>query len=908
MSPELLRLHCRRDIARSRIYSAILPTACRFSISGNYIAAWALGIGGVVSLNVGLFFLAVAAYHALGAATRSPWLRPASARGLSDLDDVTDDLEPEDRDFIAQLLDEVGFDLSAVRALSVADETRTAPSITSAYGSYYLLLPSRFFSLWQAEPKIARAMLAHEVGHLAQQDVNAYVEFRRYMRFIARRFLPALLAITAMACAIALYVIPDLLSRSTVSIVDIGLGVDFDYARGRATRAGAIAFAASIAVVCLIVTCASALLLTLLFRAMNFRSEAICDRIAMTLTGGDSILHAVRFFHSDSNAQDFFTPPLRWREQKILRVLSKLAQAPKGSEASHGHRAANGLVPREDDFPRTGARWALFRFLAWTLVGGAAVSAANAILATTPFGLAAPATTLLARLPVGEFLATMSGDGRRVATFNPWSQRVEVTSHPGGEVVGSLSAPQSPRKLRISSTGRFVVAIADWPEEEPRFADLESPSPEWRPLSTEAGSLEATFRSIDRAEYLWTAGRGGRISVYQMPSDLQSAQARPTLVRELATEKDLSAVAVRVDGQYLATAASRGTWLFPRSDLAVWDLNGRSISIHSVPVGGIDQISLSHDGRYLGLRGEPEYLLTKGMVLDLTTGQMLGSPDDARMAGVEWAPHANAFVAEHGLTSDGTQGQWSIFSPSGKTESSERWGRIPFALSIGSPEEVQWSRDGLIVFARNQTRAQLASVRNRSIVRELRSSAIAQFVPASGGRHGISRHTDDVVRLWALHDTEPYITLVREVPMPGIRCVAANSDRLMAVMHGRAVVFEGPHFLPSVEQSNLACEQPEQSDRFAIAPREIMDRQLGWRISTDFVNSHAAVLRAPGAEHVNDPEYVVLTTDVEKFLVHRIGTDGRKKELFYWVVFAIVLSWLAGEGLLYIRRRHLNPF
>lgn len=45
------------------------------------------------------------------------------------------------------------------------------------------------------------------------------------------------------------------------------------------------------------------------------------------------------------------------------------------------------------------------------------------------------------------------------------------------------------------------------------------------------------------------------------------------------------------------------------------------------------------------------------------------------------------------------------------------------------------------------------------------------------------------MRLWALHETEPFITLVHEEPMPGIQRVVAHADRLMAFMRSRVGVF-----------------------------------------------------------------------------------------------------------------------
>jgi len=341
---------CHGNIIRSLRLSRALPQFCIFSINFNYgIAAVAILLGflfiqgdgailsGMFTISFALVLVAI-----IRNLKRSQLLLPPPPDRLATLPDITDDLEAADRQLLQELCERAGIGDRKLRVLSDLNSPAVAPSITYIAPTFFLILPRDFFSLWQLQPKAAEAMIAHEFGHILQGDVDLYIVFRRYMRFMIGLFIPGILATSVvffiMGVLIGL-IVHGQLDTFTAGAFSYVTSAPIEGVPGAAILnnngfadymayrdyAFAIFFMLILAATSLVLTLFMTFGLVLTFRILNRRSEAVCDSIALALTADDGIKLALSlpgFQHPGRSP--LFAPSLPWRREKLERTLSRL--------------------------------------------------------------------------------------------------------------------------------------------------------------------------------------------------------------------------------------------------------------------------------------------------------------------------------------------------------------------------------------------------------------------------------------------------------------------------------------------------------------------------------------------------------------------------------------------------------
>jgi hypothetical protein len=321
--------YCRHDIQSSARYSRLFPIVCRLTINLNFPWAVVAGMVGGFTQNFGLGLCGVGVLGVLRWLKKSPLLQAPPAGRLDALPDITEDLDPGDKEVITAICRRCGIDPAKVRVRSNLASNAIAPSVCHIGAEYHLILPTGFFGLWQRQPKAAIAMIAHEMGHILQADVDLYIVFQRYMRFMLEKFIPT---IFLSVLVVTLVDIEGLvLMASNLGLLQAnafggvgGVGQVSEYYQAR--EAAVIpALMILLSLFFAVLTVLLSLLLALVFRVLNRRSEVVCDRIALALTSNDGIrtaLNLPEFQHIGRSP--FFTPSLPWRQRKLNRTLALL--------------------------------------------------------------------------------------------------------------------------------------------------------------------------------------------------------------------------------------------------------------------------------------------------------------------------------------------------------------------------------------------------------------------------------------------------------------------------------------------------------------------------------------------------------------------------------------------------------
>jgi WD40 repeat protein len=905
---ELERL-CRRDIARSRGYSRALPAWSEFGTKIAYAIPIVIAIAAVaifsfpLSLSLGMMaygiFRGLLLLHAAS-------FEQADPNRWDDLPDVTEDLEDSDRLFITRVCTECGLDPARLRVVSHLKSAETAPSVAQGTKRIYLILPPAFFDIWQSEPAAAEAMIAHELGHVLQRDVDLYVDFQRIMRFIIRRYLPVMGVLSVIVIAGTAYLMVETAGELDRRMWGWMFGLSyfshFDSFRN-------VEFWISLSGLAVIATTVFMLLyiavLTLIFRTLNHRSEALCDRIALTLTGTQGIHRSLALFHQHPGVWSVLVPSLHWRRQKLDAVLRAI-----GSDARPHEETLESdeprFKPRSGDFRPASVSypWLLARLAIWSSLVLLLWQDQQKTARETPFGSETPRLHEQAKWPARDTArqAGIDEKGERVAYLDFWSDRVVVVDTRSGAELARVSVPEHGfGGARFSKDGRRLLVFGG-----DHSVQLHDAATGEKLDFHRTFLLAAAFASVGG---IVTLSSNGNLDVWHESATLESAATKP---RELPVGGELATF--RADAEQVAVVSELGASLDrPRRRITVWNLRGDKLYEQEISSHEPFSLSLSADGKWLAYAAKGRSLildLATGGGFDLSGSQMQAWLDDAERR-VAFAPHATLLASQYDMRSDRRDHSLALYEflpgPGGRS----RLRRTKTPISLGLATSVEWSGDGrsiLVVDIYGTVMVYGMPEGNPKF--EARSGEIKSFAVTRSARFAAAIHDDDFLRVWSLPATEseqPALTFAHR--FEGLSCVSAAAlPDSIVVTHaaGRSVVS-----MPTGESvpatAGQQCEPADRSE-FEFINERVHDKRRAWTFRVGERFEGLAVLQGPEADSFWHPRYRVLGFREHELVLAELvdGEDKRKSaqtRMSMWILLMLIF-----EFGLFVWRRHTAPY
>lgn len=171
-------------------------------------------------------------------------------------------------------------------------------------------------------------MIAHEVGHVLQDDLTTFLKIRKHLMFIYKTYIPICIALIIILYFIGTNVIKSAHEKTILhSGWMFGIGGDiFTWQRMRTNEM----FITSISYViffCLISTILVSVIIETLYITMSIRSEKVADKIAILVTMdysiGDTIEYLLAKMPGIKN-KSILLYTLKSRHKNILKLKSKL--------------------------------------------------------------------------------------------------------------------------------------------------------------------------------------------------------------------------------------------------------------------------------------------------------------------------------------------------------------------------------------------------------------------------------------------------------------------------------------------------------------------------------------------------------------------------------------------------------
>lgn len=869
MSVAELRRSCRRDIARSMQYSDLLPSLCRLTIQTNYIPVGVGMLAGIFTLNPALFMLSLGAYKLFKSFDESPLLAPLPSGRFNVLPDITNDLEPCDRVFLNKLMTRAGRNPKEMRVLSNFGSLASTPSVSREDGIDYVILPPEFFTVWQMNPRVAEAMLAHEVGHFLQHDADMYFEFSRYMRFMLSRYLPALLILSVVACASAVLLVPAVKSGAEHSMfLAISDAATWRSYEGAFRTAMGVVWSAYAFTLCLLITTMFVCVLVLIYRILNFRSEAVCDRISLALTENSGIQDALSLFGA-MDEKRFFTPSLAWRRTKLSKV-SSLIRLPRSSE--DGTEIANIFKPMPDDFvTRPQNRiWLLARLGLWVTAGLVFALWTSDYLRAHPFGWSEPDFRSEMWPPEGNYWPSMSGDGSAVAFYDRWSQRIQIDDVRTRTVRAAFSPRTSPYRARLwlNYSGSLLAVLPSYGTGA--LYDVLG--------QTYLGELpEQHFSTIEfvriaSQELLLSISRSGSITLWQI--FIEDGKVRFEAMKKFQMAGEFAALSVRADGTEFATVSNLTKDIdSPDYAIEVWNVNqGMRMRFRS-DRRGIDKISLSSDGQWVSFNAIGRVIVAK-LGPTVETQNLYDSGLWMAVGGVvSFSPTSNLLVSDYDVTSlDGYLGLYG--PPPAAGEPSPEWPKKRLSVDVQRPfgfDDVRWSSDGRVLSAATRHGSiTLLSMPQGALINSFVPDRAQSLVVSSSLHYAATLHPDGVLRLWNIPEKAIEIkSLVREYRFSRIKCAGAlENDGILVRHENGASRIAPPDGEPEAIVDPGKCSAIS-NPRYTFNSKSFVDSGTHWSIPLQEPLVDATVLTGPEPDDFWHPDYRIL---------HRSG-DGDGIEL-----------------------------
>jgi hypothetical protein len=194
------------------------------------------------------------------------------------------------------------------------------PSVDHEEGDHYrLYVPGAMVCLWSADPAMGRAMVAHELGHIRQDDFVIWKNARRVARYVH------ILVAMNVWCGVASFLSAFLLlvfwpgvaiARLLFMVAIQGLRLWLIVRMGRDARES--------------------------LEEYRTESEADADLVAAAFTDGPAMMHVLhRLLSSAGPSKEDSTLPARY--QRIVDLVNRWGDADSGTQAVMSRRARMGL-------------------------------------------------------------------------------------------------------------------------------------------------------------------------------------------------------------------------------------------------------------------------------------------------------------------------------------------------------------------------------------------------------------------------------------------------------------------------------------------------------------------------------------------------------------------------------------
>ena len=918
---ELLR-YCRRDIARSRTYSTALPRVCRLALDTNYVAIAGAWLIAIFTLNQWLL-AATAIFLALVRwIRRSPLLAPLASDRLQHLPDVTDDLESADRELLRSMCRRCGLDANQLRVLSDPGSPAATPSVSYVDPHLYIILPGGFFGVWQGEPAAAEGMIAHEIGHVLQGDVELYIKFQRYMRFIISRYIPFLALAGAVAAGTSVLAAISARDEMSMRLFTWTSGLtNYSYYESYSNFALGIETTALLVVACLAITVLLTAALLLIFRILNFRSEAVCDRIALAVTRNDGIQRALELFKQRGDRWPIFTPPLAWRRKKLALALGALddargdlpSDAPPPAVAGSG--AASSFLPAPDDFRGSPVRlgWTVGRVMVWFLATAALLVWIRSTVVTKPFGLSEPTyNTDTWPWNAPGLMAALSRDGSLLAVRNRWSGTIDLIETQSQRTRARIRQPKPwLRSLDFNDAGTRLLVVPKYdPPEIFKTTDgaLLATFPE------HLGLLDAKFlrasgddRIILGSDYgdveLWSLADGGGRAILKKIKTLNSK-------RNLDKVKEVVAIGLRPDRaealviSELSHSIDEGPHQF-----AIWDSDGNLRLAFQAYTLKPDKASLSADGQWLGFTALGSTTVARRgqrpQLINILPGR---NPLANGVRHMAFAPDASVFVSEYDPVGLG-RGLAMFGPPQGDGARAVDWPRRKLSAGLDGLDDVRWSSDGRSLLEVANNHIVVVAVANGKPVIDIRPGRLVSLRVSHGLKYAATAHDDGTLRIWDLQHADGETRApVFEQRFDHLTCVGSTSkEGEFLVQHaGGSSVINVDAAVVTPSSSDEPCRPLEQS-RFVFRGNMLVDRAMNWSIDLKDKLVNPVVISAPAPGHYWNPIYRIIHRS-SGVSVTEISSADRKQTSTWMVVIAWIIVIGACEAAIFVWRRYTTPY
>lgn len=874
----------KRSVALSIAFSYLVPALCALSIRINWVTSCTAIIVGVWLIQPAIVASGVLATVLIRVVNGSaPTIEDIPERliGLLPIDDRLPSNEAVE---LEKICSKVGVARNKLTLLTDLGSNQLTPAIRRNLAlGFDVIIPASFFAQWQRHPHIAYAVLSHEIGHILQRDVDLGVIVRRYAKYMLKRVLVMeFLAVLAAAVAVT-YFAPETaqqLERKNWSFLTLGTAWDsVTAAQNLATGVSLLALVSAVVTALSVLMFLIVIVLTPIFA---IRSESVCDRVALYVTGEVSIRRALEWI-SGENSNRRASILFRFR-QKVL-----------------------SLARDTDKNPVWLTRWMVARFAVFSLTGVVGI-----------FTLAFPATPYFWELAQAEYnfwpLWTynrpepkISPDGNWTARYDPWNASIEI-AHTGSRRV-SLSFTPINQPTINEMTFEFDPSsrvLFVWSESGVEAFNIESgvnlgqltlnpESPDF------LSSMISTFKVSSKVgdDTLVVGFGDGEVAsmsynIYPERIDLKPISQLETKghVRDLELLEPRNAYAVLVDGD--DTPDDR------KASVALFDGTKIAFQAQLPPIRGIASIAVSSDGRWIafsGMEAVGAIAVPSGIVSRIAFFGL--NPVNNTPPSVMFVPGTYNLISKANFDSP-FDSRLAIYVPVRNSDGSIHWQK-----DVGdTPARTSLSGSRSTGSGATQADDFPGMASTNLPVRDERITAIST---SPSGRFLASLHADGIVRIWRVDYTGfgPG-SLIATFSIGSARCIAlvGDDELIWEDENGRAkshVISASGEM--AVSTSTCRLSDPQRTFYFSGSVFSDSSNGVSVDINESIEGEIKEIRRVNGS---NDAaEYLINHTDGERIGIWKISVVRRRLEWSLNAFLSLVASaYFVAEVMLLLLRLH----